>query len=171
MGLKDYKDLREANILRGIEKDGTNTPTPYIYIDGNKLIINKTEASPFGINPSNIYMNEVVSTVESFIGANGGSSSTGSVKSKETYRDNDAVMYNKDFPLLAGSSYIAKVNFVKSGSKYYPYLYVNDQKSVEQVIPLTMSSPDLGKLMLEDLPSLISPANIKKLLIEYPQQQ
>jgi hypothetical protein len=168
-GLKNFSDLREANIIRGIQKDGSGNPTPYIEIDGNKLFLNDAEANLLGVNPGNIYVNEYVNTVESFINSNQGYSSSGYINEVETYRQNDVVMDNKDFPLLQGSNYSAKVNFAKSNNKYYPYLYINNGENQDKVIPLPISSNNLGKLMMEDLPSYITPENLRNLLIKYQQ--
>jgi hypothetical protein len=163
-GMKNANDLQTANILRGIDVSAGAGPQPYIRIDDAKLYLSPTEAEDLKVNPSNIYYNEYVIAVEELINTNGGYSSYGDINDINTYRENDIAMRTKDFPQLANTKYQAKVNFLRDNKgMYYPYMYINNGKK-ERVMSLPVNSPDLGKLMTEDLPLYASPTVLEQLL-------
>lgn len=162
-GVKDYQELRNLNIIKGVEKDASGLPTPYIGIGKAKLYLNEKEATAFNINPNTIYNDEVVTATEGLINSNGGTSSYGPINDIATYRQESAAMDTRNFPGLSGSKYITKVNFLKSRDKYYPYIYINDGER-EKIVPIPASDPNLGKLMREVLPSYITPPVLENLL-------
>jgi hypothetical protein len=162
-GIKNYQDLRILNVIKGVEKDASGVPTPYIGIGKAKLYLNKSEASAFNINPNTIYNDEVVLATEGLINSNGGTSSYGPINDIATYRQESAAMDTRNFPGLSGSKYTTKVNFLKSRDKYYPYIYINDGER-EKIVPIPASDPNLGKLMREVLPSYITPPVLENLL-------
>jgi hypothetical protein len=164
--IKNFQELRSANIIKGVEKDASGTPTPFIQIGDNKLYLNSQESQKFGINPSSIYDDEIVLATESLINSNNGKSSYGDINKTSTYRQESAPMDNTDFPFLTGTNYVVKVNFKKSQNKYYPYIYINNGK-VDKVIPMEASDANLGKLMREVLPSYVSPPVLEQLLNKY----
>ena len=163
---KNFQELRSGNIIKGVEKDASGTPTPFIQIGNDKLYLNDAEGKKFGISPSNIYNDELVNATATLINKNNGTSTYGPIDDKLTYRTESTPLDTNDFPKLAGTNYVAKVSFKQLKGKYYPYIYINNGK-IDKVVPIQASSDNLGKLMREVLPSYVSPATLEQLLIQY----
>ena len=159
----DLKNFRGLNLQRGVEKDATGKLIPYLQSENGKIYLNKEEANKFGINPDRIYENEYTMMIESTISVNGGTSCNGFIKDVNTYRYNDVAMNNSNFPQLNGTDYTAKVNFQKNGDTFIPYIYINNGVE-ERVRELPVKSDNLGKLIMQDIPSFISPATLQQLL-------
>jgi hypothetical protein len=162
-GATSLEDFRNLSVSRGIEKDATGNLIPFLQSDNGKLYLNTEEARIFGIEPNDVYQNEYVTMIQSRINSQAGTSSIGSVNDYYTYRNNDVAMNNSNFPILNGTNYTVKVNIRQRGNVYYPFIYIsNGQK--EDIIQSPVTSDNLGKLIMQDLPQFISPTTVEQLL-------
>jgi hypothetical protein len=107
-----------------------------------RMVLNPDQSIQLGYNPNDIYEADSVMYVRNKLSQNLGKTSIGDPNDIYTYKNNSDYHYDNsagDFPNIKNPNYTVRANVVenktKEGTKYYPYIYVNNGMS-EKIIPL-----------------------------------
>jgi len=116
------------------------------------------QALAFGIDVNSIYESRESSNIKNIIKTRGGQTSFGAPDDEQTYMMGDYYLSKNDLPNIAReNNYDAKINFIYSNGKYYPYVWMSNGQSHDII---SLQGDASMQNVLETLQTTLTPSLI-----------